>query len=152
VSAIGFQTEGLRLPVYIAPEHTGFRPDRHSNRIGTDTLHRRRVDHQTALADRVSGDVVAAALYRKDQVVLADKAHRRDDVVGASGLFDQCRTAVDQAIKELARLVILAEPRLCRPVSSFPRSRFENPLRATIMAQYSHPWSFERNDPNPRSR
>ena len=72
----------------------------------TDALHPRRVDHQTSVANRLASDAVTAAPDRDEQVVLACKLHRRDNIGGAGATGDQRRPMVDHGVKDLARIVV----------------------------------------------
>ena len=57
--------------------------------------------------DGVAGDVVAAAAYRHEQPVGAGEVHRGDDVGGAVAAHDQRRAAVDHAVPDHARRVVV---------------------------------------------
>ena len=51
-------------------------------RIDLDAVHAGQVDHQSAVADGVAGDVVPAAAHRQQQVVCAREIDGGDHVVG----------------------------------------------------------------------
>jgi len=109
------EAERLRLPVEFAAKHARLRPHGLLSWIDADAFHARRIDHQAAVAHCVPGDAVTAAFYRNDQVVFTGKAHRGSNVGGAKALRDQCRSAVDHAVKKLARLVITVIAALQQP-------------------------------------
>src|SRR6516165_9231170 len=67
------QAKGLRLAVVLAPGEASLGPRNALKRIDPDTLHRREVDHQAAVAHRIAGDVVTAALDRDEQPRLRAK-------------------------------------------------------------------------------
>jgi hypothetical protein len=70
------------------------------------TAHLREVDHQAAVVDCVAGDVVAAALDRDEQVLLAREVDGVDDIGRAAALHDQRRSTVDQPVPDRARVVV----------------------------------------------
>jgi hypothetical protein len=71
-----------------------------------DAAHLREVDHQAAVVDCVAGNVVAAALDRDEQVLLAREVDGVDDIGCAAALHDQRRSTVDQTVPDRARLVV----------------------------------------------
>ena len=74
--------------------------------LDVDAAHLRQVDDEAAVVDRVAGHVVAAALDRQQQALLAREVDRVDDVRGSSALHDQRRPAIDQPVPDRARIVI----------------------------------------------
>ncbi len=81
------EPEELRLAVELAPEHAGLGARGARRGVDSDPLHRREVDHEAAVADGVTADVVAAAADGDEQVMLAREADRGEDVgdAGAAG-------------------------------------------------------------------
>jgi hypothetical protein len=96
----------LRLAVELAPEHAGLRPRRPCLRVDPDALHRRKVDHQPPIADRMPGDAVTTGADRDHQIALAREAHRRDHIGHARAAGDAGRTAVNRAIPDPAGSVV----------------------------------------------
>ena len=74
--------------------------------VDSDTLHRREVDHEPAVTERVAADAVAAGAYGDQQIALAGEADRRDDVGDAGAAGDAGRTAVNRAIPDPAGSVV----------------------------------------------
>jgi hypothetical protein len=100
------QAKGLRLVVELSPGQAGLGLHRASRGVDADALHRRQVDHQTAVADGIAGDVVTAAPHGDEQVVGSRKVHRADDVGGPGTAGDQGRFAVDGAVPDASRDVV----------------------------------------------
>ena len=77
-----------------------------------DPLHRREVDHETSVGDRLTGDVVAAAANRHLEAALTSRAQSRHDIGGPAAARDDGGTPVDHAVMDLAGLVVLLVGRL----------------------------------------
>jgi len=92
--------------VQVAQQHPAGGAGGARRRVDQDPLHRRQVDHQHAVADRVPGHGVPAAADRHLQVALAGEADGCHHVVGAGAAGDQRRPPVDRAVPELACLVV----------------------------------------------
>ena len=101
------QAVELRLAVHVAEQAAGLGARHAPRRIDPDAAHQRHVEHQPAVADGQSGDVVAAALDRQRQAVLARGVDARDDVGDAETPDDQRRTPIDHRVPDRARLVEL---------------------------------------------
>jgi hypothetical protein len=108
--ARGCESEGLRLPVELAPEDACLSPRSSSARVDLDRLQWREVDHEPALADGVPADPVAAAAHRDEQVALARETDGRDHVGHPCAAQDRSGTAVDRAVPDLACVVVSAIP------------------------------------------
>jgi len=100
------ESEELRLPIRLAPGRASLCPHRLRRRIDVDAAHLREIDHQAAVVDCVAGDVVAAALDRDEQVLLAREGDGVDDIGCAAALHDQRRSTVDQPVPERAGIVV----------------------------------------------
>ena len=98
--------EVLRLAVELAPEHAGLGARGARRRIDSDSLHRREVDHEPAVTERVAADAVAAGAHRHLEIALAREANRRDDVGDSGAACDAGRAAVDRAVPDRARGVV----------------------------------------------
>jgi hypothetical protein len=75
-----------------------------------NAAHRRQVDDETAVVDRVAGDVVPVALDREEQVLLAREVDGVDDVGRSGALDDQRGPAVDESVPERAGIVVALVP------------------------------------------
>ena len=104
--AHGRQPEKLRLAVELAPEHAGLRPRRPRLRVDSDALHRREVDYQPPIADRVPADAVTTGTHRDQEIALARETHRRDHIGHARAAGDVGRTAVNSPIPDPAGSVV----------------------------------------------
>ena len=94
LAAGGREAERLRLAVELAPRQAGLGDCRLRRRIDMDALHRRTVDHQAVVHDRVPGDAVAAAPHRRRQTVLLRARDGREHVRGAGAAGDDGRPPV----------------------------------------------------------
>ena len=63
-----------------------------------DRLHQRKIDQETSIADRVAGDVVAAAPHREQKLRVPRQLNSLDDVGSAHALRDDRRAAVDHRV------------------------------------------------------
>ncbi len=81
-----------------------------SRNVDADAGHSRQVEHQAALRDGISGDVVPAATHAQKHPMGGGKAHARLHVTDRQAARDQCRVAVDRGIPDLACLVIVRIP------------------------------------------
>ncbi len=75
--------------------------------VDLEPLHVGQVDHDPALGRAVAGHAVAAASHGELQPVLAGVRDRSCDVVGVRDLDDRGRPAVDVAVEDGARLVVV---------------------------------------------
>ena len=69
-------------------------------------LHQRQVDHQPVVADRVAGDVVAAAAHGEQEVVVGRESDGVLNVGRAGAAGDQRRAPVDHGVPDRPRLVV----------------------------------------------
>ena len=104
--ADGRQPEELRLSVELSPQDTGLCARRPRLRVDRDALHRRQVDHQPPIADRMPADAVTPGADRDHQIVLARESHRRDHIGHARAASDAGRMAVDRAVPDPAGSVV----------------------------------------------
>jgi hypothetical protein len=104
--ADGRQPEELRLSVELAPQDTGLRARSPRLRVDRDALHRRKVDHQPPIADRMPGDAVTTGADRDHQIALAREAHGRDHIGHARAAGDAGRMAVNRTIPDPAGSVV----------------------------------------------
>src|SRR5690242_19067516 len=86
-------------------------PYRPPRRVNPDPLHRRQVDHQAAVGNAQAGHVVAAAAHRYLGRLLAADGDRVHDVRDGAAPGDKRGVLVDQAVVDLAGLLVA---RLCR--------------------------------------
>ena len=85
------QARALRLAVDIAPEGSALHAYHASLRIEVYAAHAGEIDHHSAIAARVTGDRVAAAPHRDQQLVLAREVHGIHDIGGAGAADEQRR-------------------------------------------------------------
>ena len=69
------------------------------------------IDHDPVVADRVAGDIVAAAPNRDRVIVTAGKRQGVGDVAAASALRDQRGFAIDHGVPDRAGLVVAGAAR-----------------------------------------
>ena len=74
--------------------------------IDPDEVHEREVDHQPVVADRIAGDVVAAALDRQQKPLISREIDGVLDIGGALATRDQSRTPVDHGVPDGACIVV----------------------------------------------
>jgi hypothetical protein len=106
-AARGGQTVRLRLVVDIAPQGTALDESRALDRIDRHGAHRRDVDHDSVVAHRGAGHVVAPAPDGDLEVAVAGEAHRCGHVGGATAAGDHSRSSVDGAVPYGACAVVL---------------------------------------------
>jgi hypothetical protein len=97
-AARGSQTVRLCLVVDISPQRTTLDEGRAVDGIDGDGAHRRQVDHDSVVAQRGAGHVVAPASYGDLEVAVAGEAHRCGHICGATAAGDQPRSSVDRAV------------------------------------------------------
>ena len=100
------QAVKLRLAVELAPEHAGLSARGARCRVDPDPLHRREIDHEAAVAERMTADAVAAGAHRHKEATLAREANRRDDVRDSGAASDAGGAAVDRTVPDRARRVV----------------------------------------------
>ena len=88
----------LSLAVDIAEETSGLRAREPRRRVDPHAAHQRHVEHQAVLAHGKTGDVVAAALDRERQPVLARRANAGDDVGDTKAANDDGGSPVDHRV------------------------------------------------------
>ena len=101
------EPEELCLAVELAPQHARLGARRPRCRVDADALHRRQVDHEPAVAERMPADPVATGAHRDEQIALARVANGRDHVGDAGAARDAGRPAVDRAVPDPATGVIV---------------------------------------------
>ena len=101
------EPEGLRLPVELPEEHAGLGPCRASLWIDAYPLHRREVDDEATVADRVAGEAVPPAAHGDEQAVLSREVNRADDVGHASAARDEVREAIYRPVPHLSSSLVV---------------------------------------------
>ena len=96
------EAELLRLPVEIRQRRAGLDAGgpREPDRRGPTSSAKDR--SEPAVADRVAGDVVAAAAHRDEKLLVPRELDRLDDVGGAEAARDERRAAVDHRVPDRA--------------------------------------------------
>jgi hypothetical protein len=97
----------LRLAVELGPGDAALSPRRAGGRVDVNSLHRPEVDHETAVRDGPSGDVVPAAADRDLEIAATGGTNRLDDVGRALTPGDQGRPPVDHRVVHAADLVVV---------------------------------------------
>ncbi|MEZ5531081.1 MAG: hypothetical protein R3E69_01740 [Steroidobacteraceae bacterium] len=105
------EPEGLCLAVELAEQHAGLDTRGPRFRIDTDAAHARKADHQSALADRLARNAVAAAAHGDEEVVARGEFDGVPDVCRAGAMGDQRRPAIEVAVPDAPRGV---ESRIAR--------------------------------------
>jgi hypothetical protein len=95
------EPEGLRLMVDMAPEASPLSPDRSHQRVRTHAGHRREVDHQASVTQRVPGYGVSPTSDRYWHLALPTEAHGGDYVSSSSTARDHGRFALDISVPDL---------------------------------------------------
>jgi hypothetical protein len=88
----------------IAPPPAKARP---SVRLDDDLVHRREIDHEAAIADRITRPTVPAAPHGHKQIALTRKCDGMPNVFGRAALGDQRRPLVVHPVPDCARLVVV---------------------------------------------
>jgi hypothetical protein len=99
-----------------APDTSG--PPR---RIDIDTVHARQIDHQTAVAHRLTGDVVTAATHGDQQILLTAEVNRSYDIGNPSTPDNQRRSVVDHPVPDHASAVVALVVRTEHIATDAPR-------------------------------
>ena len=100
------EAKGLGFAVELAKFQTCLGADYAFRGIDADSLHRREVNHQTALADGLAGDAVASASHRYLHIVLPCELHARDHVSRTAAPHDQSGMPVNHRVRNGPRLVV----------------------------------------------
>ena len=100
------QAEGLCLLVEVRQRGPRLDPGSPRRWIDPHRLHLRQVDHDTAVADRAAGDVVAAASHRDEQSVVAGEPDGAHHICRPQAADDEAGFAVDHRVPDGSRLVI----------------------------------------------
>jgi len=96
----GDEAELLRLLVEVRERGAGLDASRGGRRVDPHRPHQGQVDEEAAVADRIAGDVVAAAAHGNEQLFVAREIDRVDDVGGAQAADHEGWTSVDHAVPD----------------------------------------------------
>ena len=105
-AADGGEPVELRLAVELTPQHARLGARRPRCRVDADAPHRRQVDHEPAVAERMPANPVATGAHRDEQIALARVANGRDHVGDAGAARDAGRPAVDRTVPDPATRLI----------------------------------------------
>src|SRR5262245_48562446 len=100
------ETEGLRLVIDVAPCGATLDTNDAADGIEAHGAPQAHIDHQTALAERGTRDVVSATTDRQRQTVLMREVHAGDDVRTSAHPGDQGWPSRDHRVPDRTRLVI----------------------------------------------
>ncbi len=96
----------LGLAIHVAEQAACLGAREPARSVHPHAAHLRHVEHQAALRHREAGDVVAAALDGKRDVLLARGVHARDYVRRAEAAHDGRGPAVDHGVPHGAGVVV----------------------------------------------
>src|SRR5262249_911690 len=100
------QAEGLGLVINVAPCGAAFGPHDAARSIDAHAAAQAHIDHQAAIAERVTGDVVTAAPDRQRQAVLAREVYAGNDVGIAAHPGKQRRPPRDHSVPDHTRFAV----------------------------------------------
>jgi hypothetical protein len=100
------QAELLRRAIELAERDPRLGAGHAGLRIDRNALHRRQVDDNRVVRERVARHAVAAAADRDPEAVFAGEGDCRDDVRGRRAAHDHRRLLVDHPVPESARLLV----------------------------------------------
>src|SRR4051812_4086131 len=123
----------LRFAIEIGEQGTGADARAALGRIDANLTHRRQIDRQATVAERIAGDIVSSAAHREHEPVIAGEAHRLYDVVGAGAAHDDRRLAVDHRVPDGPGVFVAWSP--WREHGAFYRGREsldENPIKGEV--------------------
>jgi hypothetical protein len=96
----------LRLLVELAERHSWLYARAALFRVNMDGPHRRQIDQEPTVTDRVARDVVTAAAHRHEQAVVARKAHGINHIACDLTTHDRTWSPIDHCIPNRPRLVV----------------------------------------------
>jgi hypothetical protein len=102
----GGEPELLRLLVEVRERGAGLDARCAGRRIDAHRPHQGQVDEETAIADHIAGDVVAASAHRHQELLVACERDCVDDVGGTQAAHHQPRTSVDHRVPDRAGGVV----------------------------------------------
>ena len=100
------KTECMRRMVNITPYRAASGKYRAFLRIHVNIIHSRQIDDEPIVANAQPCGIVAAAANGHDQVVLAAKIDRRDDVRHIAATGDQAGPPIDHGVVDLSSRVV----------------------------------------------
>ena len=109
---MGRQDRTREFSVEIAERCATFTPDYAVMRIYADAPHTREVDNDPLVAESASAHIVSASTYSSQEIVVARKRHRSNDICRSGTLGDECWTFVNASIPDPAGTVIARIPGL----------------------------------------
>jgi hypothetical protein len=103
----GGQPERVGGVVEVRPGAAGLGAGGAPLRVDADAAHPAEVQDEPVVAGPEAGDAVAAAPHRQRQAVVAGQVHRGDHVGDPGGADDHRRVAVDQAVVDPPRRLVV---------------------------------------------
>src|SRR5262245_20771521 len=100
------KAERLRFLVELAERHSWLYARAALSRVNMDGPHRRKVDQESTVTDRVTRDVVTAAAQRNAQAVVARKAHGTNHIARDLPTHDRTCSPIDHCIPNRPRLIV----------------------------------------------
>ena len=101
------QAMQVRFAIDIAERRPALDPRRTPARVDENAPHPGQIDHDSVVAQRTPGDVVAAAPDGNQQVVRAREPDRMDDIGGSTAPDDHAWTLLDAGIPDPPRAIIV---------------------------------------------
>ena len=103
----GDETKSLGGRVEVEPGRATLRASDPFPSIHLHLIHPREVDHQSAVANAVTGGVVSAAAHSNLQLMPLRKTKCAYDILCVCTAHDHCRAAVDESVETTARPLVL---------------------------------------------
>lgn len=101
----------MRLTVEFAQLKTGFGAHGSPRGIDPHAFHGRKIDHKTALTNRLPGNAVSSAANRKEEIVLARKFDTSDDVSRSGAACNKGWPPVDHGVRNGSGSVVSRLPK-----------------------------------------
>jgi hypothetical protein len=96
----------LRRAIEFAPREARLRPDAALRRIDPDALHRAEVDHQPAVADCTTRDIMATAAHGDFEAGRDTEPQRIHNIRRSRALGDEGGPLVNHAVVDTAHIVV----------------------------------------------
>jgi hypothetical protein len=145
----GGETVRLRRGVDRGPGGAAADPHDPSLGVHVDVGEAAHVEHQTALAQRESGDRVTAGPHRDCQPMRASEGERGDHVVGRAAACDDARPRGDHRVEQAAGVLVLGIARLVQAAAEAEAKLVEGALNRRRHAARSYGRSVRAASPFP---
>jgi hypothetical protein len=119
------QAVSLRFAIEVAEQRARADARGSLRRVDADRAHARKVQHQSALGDRIARDVMPAAAHAQQHSMRRGEAHGCLNVAVVQATRDQRWAAIYGAVPDLASLVVLAISSADHPTLNPGRKRVD---------------------------